>query len=141
MKQKILLDTGPLVASINKKDCFFEWAINHFENFKPPLLTCEPVLAESCFLLRKYPEGAVIIMELLNRKILEVPFQIESQVKSISGLLRKYSNVPMSLADACLVRMSELFDHSTIMTTDTDFTIYRRHGRQIIPLLIPPDIW
>ena len=140
MKQNILLDTGPLVASINKKDRFFDWAKNHFESFKPPLLTSEPVLAESCFLLRKYPKGLSIIMELLNRKILDVPFQIESQVKSISSLLKKYSDVPMSLADACLVRMSELFDNGTIMTIDTNFTIYRRHGRHIIPILIPSDI-
>ena len=140
MKQNILLDTGPLVASINKNNRFFEWTKNQFMIYKPPLLTCEPVLTESCFLLRKYPKGIAIIMELLNRKILEIPFHIDSHAKSITSLLRKYSDIPMSLPDACLVRMSELFDSSKIMTTDTDFKFYRRHGRQVIEILIPPDI-
>lgn len=51
--------------------------------------------------------------------------------------MRRYADVPMSLADACLVRMSELSDDASVLTLDSDFRIYRRLGRQAIPLLTP----
>jgi len=78
-------------------------------------------------------------MELLQRGILQVEFHMERQIPAIAKLMAKYANVPMSLADACLVRMSELIPDSKVMTLDSDFHIYRRYGRQIIPLIIPDE--
>jgi hypothetical protein len=69
-----------------------------------------------------------------------VEFQASSHVRSLAALIAKYSNVPMSLADACLVRMTELHEDSVVMTLDGDFLIYRRHGRQAIPVLMPPRL-
>ena len=105
---------------------------------EPPLLTCEAVLAESCFLLRRLPGGGRTIAELVNRKIVEIPFRVQAHAESLARLLDKYSNVPMSLADACLVRMSELYEQIALLTLDEDFRLYRRHGRQVIPALMPP---
>ncbi len=137
MTSHVLLDTGPLVASINRNDRFHQWACARFGEIAPPLLTCEPVLAESCFLLRAYPRGGAAVLELLHRGIVKVAFRVEDHVQSIAKLMSKYADMSMSLADACLVRMSELDSQAAIMTLDTDFRIYRRHGRQTIPLLTP----
>ena len=138
MRAGVLLDTGPLVASINRRDRFHEWAKSQWAEIEPPLLTCEAVLAESCFLLQHLSGGSRTVAELVNRKIVEIPFRVEPHAKSLARLLDKYSNVPMSLADACLVRMSELYENIAVLTLDSDFQLYRRHGRQTIPTLMPP---
>lgn len=139
MTPHVLLDTGPLVASINRRDRFHEWTRMQFGDITPPLLTCEPVLAESCFLLQAYPGGSAAVLELVHRGILKVAFRLENHIPYIAKLMSKYASIPMSLADACLVRMSELEPQATIMTLDTDFLIYRRHGRQTIPLIAPKE--
>ena len=138
MRGGVLLDTGPLVASINRRDRFHEWAKSQLAEIEPPLLTCEAVLAESCFLLQHLSGGSRTVAELVNRKIVEIPFRVEAHAESLARLLDKYSNVPMSLADACLVRMSELYENIAVLTLDSDFKLYRRHGRQTIPTLMPP---
>ena len=62
------------------------------------------------------------------------------RLEAFEELLRRYRNVPMSLADACLVRLSELYGDCAVLTLDSDFRIYRRHGRQVIPVLAPPKV-
>lgn len=139
MRQSVLLDTGPFVASINRRDQFHEWTKAQLAQMEPPLFTCEAVLAESCFLLQHLPGGSRAVTEFVERKIVEIPFQVAANAKSLANLLAKYSNVPISLADACLVRMSELHENSLVFTFDRDFKLYRRHGRQVIPTLMPPE--
>lgn len=137
MISHVLLDTGPLVAFINRKDRFHEWACTRFGEIVPPLLTCEAVLAEACFLLQEYPGGSSAVLELVQRGIVKVAVPLQEHIASISRLISKYANVPMSLADACLVRMSELDSQRKVLSLDSDFHIYRRHGRQTIPLIAP----
>jgi len=81
--------------------------------------------------------GAARFKDLLRRGVLTLSFDLGDQLEPVLGLLDKYSEVPMSLADACLVRMSETLPDPLVVTTDTDFKIYRRHGRQVVPCLIP----
>jgi predicted nucleic acid-binding protein len=137
MKKNVLLDTGPLVASLNRRDGFHEWAKAQLARIEPPLLTCEAVLAEACFLLRQTAGGNEAILELILRGIVELPFAVDAQTEALIRLMKKYSDVPISLADACLVRMSELYADSAVLTLDTHFKLYRRHGRQTIPVLMP----
>lgn len=137
MRQVVLLDTGPLVAIVNRRDKFHDWIKMRFDVIEPPLFTCEAVLAEACFLLRKYSVGSAAVLKMVQREVVKVDMQISQQVPSITNLMVKYANVPISLADACLVRMSELFSESVILTLDSNFRLYRRHGRQVIPLIIP----
>jgi predicted nucleic acid-binding protein len=139
MKRQVVLDTGPLVAFINGRDKYHKWSTLQWGQIAPPLLTCEAVLSESCFLLSGVEGGQVAVLELLRRGVLNVTLKIDDSLKEITWLLRKYSDVPMSLADACLVRMSELYTDSTILTLDNDFKIYRKNRRQVIPHLSPPD--
>lgn len=132
----ILLDTGPLVALLNQRDRHHEWTRAQWARIKPPMQTCELVLSEACFLLSKYADGATVL-ELVRRGVIQLTFEMSGHMDSIAKLMKKYADVPMSLADACLVRMSELDEQGAIMTFDRDFKTYRRNGRQVIPLLSP----
>ncbi len=140
MKRQVILDTGPLVAFINGRDRYHKWSILQWAQIDPPLLTCEAVLSESCFLLRGVEGGQAAVLELLKRGVLNAIFRIDDSVKQITWLLQKYSDVPMSLADACLVRISELYTDSHVLTLDSDFRIYRKNKRQVIRVLSPSDL-
>ncbi len=138
MKNKvILIDTGPLVAFLNRRDHHHNWATSHLAMMQPPLLTCEAVFSEACFLLRQEKNGAVNLLELIERKLLTLPFRFEDEFQAIQALMTKYKNRPMSFADACLVRMSEQYAASVVFTLDSDFGVYRKHGRQAIPMISP----
>ena len=140
MRKRILIDTGPLVACINRRDKFHSWACERLGEISPPMLACEAVLAEACFLLQDSPDGAAAVLDLVERGVLLVDFQVAVHIKSIRSLMGKYSSVPMSLADACLVKMTELHEDSMVMTLDRDFLVYRRNGRHSISVLMPPEV-
>ena len=139
MKRHVLMDTGPLVAFVNRKDALHGWAKAMFGEIEAPMLTCEPVLTEVCHLLRNVPDGAETAMAFVSRGVIQAPFHLEDHTQSVRELLKKYASVPMSLADACLVRMSELYEGSAVFTIDRDFRIYRRHTRKAIPCFMPPS--
>ena len=139
MKRQILLDTGPLVAMLDRRDAYHGWSTAQWAQIEPPLLTCEAVLSEACFLLRKLLPGPKAVTELLGRRVVQTPFRLEDHVKPIADLMEKYATVPMSLADACLVRMAELHADSSVLTLDRDFRVYRKHGRQVVPVIMPHD--
>jgi len=138
--KKVILDTGPLVAFLNKSDRYHEWAVIQFARLLPPFYTCEAVFSESCFLLRNYEKGVINIFQLLERGLLKIPFNLQDEFSAISMLLKRYKNVPISLADGCLVRMAEQITNSCICTLDSDFKIYRKDKRKIIPTLMPEDL-
>ena len=138
--ERIVVDTGPLVAVFSRSDQHQNWARKEFERLTPPLFTCEAVLSEAQLLIQERGGIPRAVLELIQRGILNVAFELEDEVKRLLELQRAYADVPMSLADACLVRMTELHDRSRVMTTDSDFRIFRRNRRQIIPLLAPYGI-
>ncbi len=137
---KIIVDTGPLVAFLNRRDRFHEWTLTQFATLPAPLLTCEAVLSEACFLLRHHHDGPAKVLQLVDRLLLSIPFQLEDEASAIGVLIRKYRDVPMSLADACLVRMTEQVTDSAILTLDGDFRIYRKNKSKIIPTLMPKGL-
>jgi predicted nucleic acid-binding protein len=134
---KILLDAGPLIGYLNRKDQHHEWAVGSWESLSDPLWTCEAVLSEVIFNLQSEGMPLDSILRYLEIGLIRLDFSVEQNQADILNLLRKYSDQPMSLADACLVRMAELNDHCQIFTTDKDFKFYRRNGRGVIPLLAP----
>ena len=135
----VLVDTGPLVAFLNRRDHYHTWAAEQLARITPPLLTCEAVISESCFLLASTPSGPTAILELMDRGLCQVPFRLSDDLVRVKDLMGRYANVPMSLADACLVRMAEQYSGSPVLTCDSDFKIYRKNRRQVIPTLIPND--
>lgn len=137
MKRKIILNTGPLVALLNLRDTYHDWAKAQFAEIEPPLLSCEAVISEACFLLRALPGGPRTVLDLLNRGVIEIPFHLVEEADPVMRLLTRYASVPMALADACLVRMTEQHAKSTVITLDNDFLVYRKHGRQVVPTIMP----
>ncbi len=137
MKSHVILDTGPLVALLNRRDNYHAWARTCFAELEPPLLTCEAVISEACFLVRTLSNGPQAVIDLLQQGVVAIPFRIEEDAKQLAKLLARYASVPMSLADACLVRMAEQHAQSVVMTLEGDFRIYRKHGRQVVPTIMP----
>lgn len=133
----VLVDTGPLVALLVKNEAHHAWAKARFAELRPPLLTCEAVLAETLFLVTGIHGGAQAVFRLLERGVVQPAFSLAEQWQPVERLMTRYAGVPMSLADACLVRMSELHGEAAVFTLDSDFQVYRRHGRQVIPLITP----
>lgn len=139
MKRSVLLDTGPLLALIDARDQHHNWVESQFADIEPPLVTCEAVLAEACFLAQRELRSCESLLALFTTGVVRLSFSLEQNWSEVTAFMRRYANVPMSLADACLVRMSELVEVCSVLTFDRDFRIYRRNRRQMIPLLIPPD--
>jgi len=134
---RVLLDTGPLVGYLNRTDQNHEWAVGCWEALYDPLWTCEPVLSEAIFGLQAVGADLEPVLSLVERGLIRLDFSISEHRPDIFRLLRKYGDQPMSLADACIVRMAELTDQCQVFTTDRDFLVYRRKGRHLIPLLAP----
>jgi len=138
MRRHVLLDTGPLVASLDARDKYHEWTHAELTEIEPPLLTCEAVLTEACFLLRNRFPGPAAVLECVQREAITLPFVLADHLDPIRRLMRKYADVGISLADACLVRMSECYADAAVLTFDSDFRLFRRSGRQVIPVIMPP---
>jgi predicted nucleic acid-binding protein len=130
MARNILVDAGFLVALLSRRDSHHQWAVTQAPGHAPPWRTCEAVLSEAFDLLGA--RGAPGLSELLRRRALIAAFDLDNDLESVLKLLQKYANVPMSLADACLIRMTETLSDPIILTTDSDFRVYRRHSRQVV---------
>lgn len=137
MRRCVLLDTGPLVAAINRRDNFHTWVTAQWANIEPPLLTCEAVISEACFILRNVYSGQEAVINLVKNGVIDIPFKLDEEAAVIGELIKTYQSVPVSLADACLIRMSELYLNSYLLTFDSDFLVYRRNKNQVIPVIMP----
>lgn len=136
---RVLLDTGPLVAYLNRNDRHHAWAVDSWKVLVDPMWTCEAVVSEAVFLLQSEGGDSEPILDLVERRIVQLDFVMDDHRSDVFRLLRRYADQPMSVADACLVRMAELADPCQVFTTDKDFLVYRRKGRHVIPLLSPFD--
>jgi len=132
-----ILDTGPLVGSLDRDDQWHEWAAKEFADIRQPALTCDAVISEACFLLRSVPDARQKIFALVERGVVRIVPILPDESAAVRALLARYGG-RMDYADACLVRLSELHRKHTVVTTDAeDFRIYRRFGRQALPLRVP----
>jgi uncharacterized protein len=132
-----LLDTGPLVSFLGQGLRHHMWAVEQWKRLRPPFLTCEPVLTEAAFLLKREGRDADSIFALLERGVIRIGLGVQEEQADLRALMRRYRNRPMSLADACLVRLSEIHSAAEVLTLDSDFRIYRRHGNKVIPVRMP----
>lgn len=139
MQRGVLLDSGPLVAYFCPADRFHEWAVGRFATFVAPVTTCEPVLAESCFLLARAGVPPTRILNKLAQGVFRIGFGVEREAAAIVALMQRYADLPMSLADACMVRLAET-QPGPVCTLDGGFRTYRRQGRHPLDLIIPDDI-
>jgi predicted nucleic acid-binding protein len=135
MARSVLVDAGFLVALLSRRDANHGWATAQAPLLPPPWMTCEAVLSETSHLLGG--RGTKSLASLLRRGALICGFRFADDMDAVLKLLEKYADVPMSFADACLVRMTETLNDPVLLTTDADFRIYRRHGRQVVPCVLP----
>jgi len=133
-----IVDTGPLVAFLDADEEHHAWAVDAFRTLRAPLLTCEPVLAETMHLVRRSPAAQEQILEWVGRGTILLAFDLAEECAAVRRLMRKHRDVPMSLADACLVRMSETVAGHVVCTLDEDFRVYRRDGDEPVPVRMPP---
>jgi predicted nucleic acid-binding protein len=135
MASSVIVDASFLVTLLNRREADHRWAADQALQSPPPWKTCEAVLSEAFHLLER--RGVPALAGLLRRRALVCAFHLGEDAEEVLALMRKYDDVPMSFADACLVRMTELLSDPILLTTDSDFRIYRRHSRQTIPCLLP----
>ena len=134
---QVITDTGPLVAFFDRDAEHHRWVCDRFREVSAPLLSCEPVLTETLFLLKRGGLNPDWVLELVDRGELICTFQVADEIEALRRLLRKYRDLPATLADVCLVRMTEIHRASAVSTLDRDFQVYRRNSRQVIPLIAP----
>jgi predicted nucleic acid-binding protein len=135
MAGTVIADSGFLVALLNRRDHDHPWTVMQSSQFTPPWRTCEAVLSEAFYLLGK--DGRAWLATLLRRSAVISAFSLADNRDPVLSLMQKYADVPMSMAEACLVRMSEILADPLILTNDADFHIYRRHSRQVVPCAMP----
>ncbi len=122
----VLLDTGPIVALLSRDDAEHARAVRMFAECAPPFRSCEAVIAEACFLMKKvHPAGAAEVIALGRKGVYEIAISLSDNWTNIEGLLKKYADRPISLADACLIRCAEIHGENRILAFDSDFQIYR----------------
>lgn len=132
-----IVDTGALVAAFDRAERHHRWAVDHMRKLDAPLLLCEPVLVETLYLLEEIPRAHDAIFGLLEDGALRLSFRIDEHVNELRRLMGKYRDTPMSLADACIVRMAEVHGRHAVLTLDSDFLMYRKHGRAPLTLIYP----
>jgi predicted nucleic acid-binding protein len=139
MARRVLVDTGPIAGLLDRRDTNHDWAKQQVAYLRHPLVTCEAVLSEAFFLLGSVRNGTSTLAALVRNNLVRVDpdFSFDEHADEILANMERYKNVPMSFADACLVRMAEIERDSLIFTTDRDFLTYRRNRRERIPLICP----
>jgi len=133
-----IVDAGPLVAFLDEAERHHRWVADRIKELDPPLLVCEPVLTETMYLLARSARAQDAFFTLLENGALNIAFRVEEHVPALRKLHQKYRDRPMSLADACVVRMAEIYDRHAVLTLDSDFSIYRKHERVPLALICPP---
>ena len=132
---KGIADTGFIVAFGNRTDFHHDWALNVAKRIAEPLLTCEAVLAEAAFHLG----SASYVLGLVGNEMLRVAFDSARHLEALADLAGRYEDRRPDLADLCVIRMSEIYPRHLVITVDeSDFRVYRRNKREVIPLLCPP---
>lgn len=132
-----LVDTGPLVSLLVKSDSHHQWAVETSRQSPSTVLTCDAVISEALFLLKRGGHGTDGLFAFVETGFLRSDFSFHEEYRHVRDLMRRYRDRPMSFADGCLVRMAELRPEAGIWTLDSDFRFYRKNRRQTLSLVIP----
>jgi uncharacterized protein len=132
----VLLDTGVIVALLDRSERTHARCVEAIESLVAPLVTCEAVIAEACYLLRGVHGAADAVLDNVEAGVFEIPFRLMGASRSIRLLMKKYARVPMDFADACLVHLADELDTGRILTLDSDFRTYRWRKGRAFELLI-----
>ncbi len=130
---RVIVDTDAIVAVLSEEDSLHKVASAKFDELPKPFYTCEAVLSEACFLVKSSKRRREVL-KLFDQGVIKMAFSFNDEIARVAALMEKYSDVPMSFADACLVRMSEILTDSVVFSFDSDFRIYRRNRNENIPM-------
>lgn len=133
----VLADTGFLVAIYDKRERYHVACARVCESLDGPLVTCEPVLAETLHLLRSVQGAADNILASVAEGIVEIPFKLSESAAQVQKIMKKYRDIPADFADACLIHMADELDTGDVLTLDSDFRHYRWRRNRTFQLLIP----
>ncbi len=134
---RVIVDTGPLVTLFDKASAYRDWVMAQYRQMHAPVFTCESVISEAVFIMRRDGLNPESLLESIQRGAVRCEFDLASEIEAMQASFRRYGDQAISIADASLVRMSELEPEGVIFTLDRDFLVYRRNGRQRIPLIAP----
>ena len=134
----VLLDTGVIVALMDRGEKSHDACAEVILNLEAPLITCEAVISESCYLLRDLTGASEAIIDNVAAGIFQIPFQLSRESAGVKSILRKYRDQEIDFADACLIRMAEEFATPEVLTLDKDFTFYRWGRNKPFRLLLAP---
>ena len=132
----VLLDTGVIVALLDRSENFHQACAEAVRSLEAPLVTCEAVIAESCYLLRGLPGAPEAVIENVAAGIFQLPFQLSREAAGVKQILRKYRDRKIDLADACLIHLAGEFETADILTLDKDFEVYRWSKNKSFHLLL-----
>jgi len=121
----VLLDTGPIVAMLDRSERNHKRCAEVVASIEAPLITCEAAITEACYLLRNIPKASSAVLENVARGMFLIPFRLQGRADRLVKLMKKYADVPMDFADACLVDLAGELKTGRILTLDADFQIYR----------------
>jgi predicted nucleic acid-binding protein len=133
---RAIVDAGPLVALLDRAEQRHAWVRERLAELQRPLLICEAVLSETLHIVRRH-DGWGVLFNFIESGALRFAFGMEDELPALRGLHERYADQPMSLADACIVRMAEIFNDHAVLTLDSDFFVYRKHGRVPLTLIHP----
>jgi len=134
-----LLDSGVIVGLLDRSEAHHTRCVSALEGLEGPLVTCEAVIAESCYLLRGLPGAVDAVLENVERGIFQIPFQLSRSASQVRNVMRKYRDLPVDFADACLVQLADELNTGDILTLDRDFESYRWRRTRLFRLLITLD--
>ena len=133
----VLLDTGVIVALLDRHERYHGRSVRAVEDVNRPLITCEAVIAEACYLLRHMQGASWAVLANVEAGIFQIPFQVSRSAGEVERILRAYADLPADFADACLIRLAEECETDEILTLDHDFELYRWRRNRRFRLLIP----
>jgi uncharacterized protein len=135
----VLVDTGVIVALLDRSERYHARRVKSMEGLNRPLVTCEAVIAESCYLLRRLPGAAETVLENVERGVFQIPFQLSRAASPVRNILRKYRDLTADFADACLIQLADDLNTEDILTLDRDFERYRWRRNRVFRLLVALD--
>ena len=135
----VLLDTGVIVALLDQSETKHAACVAILDGLENPIVTCEAVIAESCYLLRRLQGAPEVVLANVERGVFQIPFRIAQSAVAVRSILRKYQDLAPDFADACLIQMADELETGDILTLDSDFRSYRWRRNRRFNLLIPLD--
>lgn len=121
----VLLDTGPIVALLDSSDSFHQLCVDAIAKVSAPLITCEAVIAEACYLLRTVEGAPKAVLENVAAGVFLIPLSLTQVARDVGRILQKYDDQRIDLADACLIHLATKFATGDVLTLDSDFRVYR----------------